>query len=187
MRPERWSPRNECSLEGVLLLSLAAIPFTPYGTRLAAYPFTVASSLPLNVGNILEWQPMPFNVLGGKLFLAIVLGFFLVQMMKPLSLRLHEVVLLFGGITMACLHVRFLVLFVPFCAPIFAVVLARWLPPYDRKKDHPILNAILMTGAVVAMVWYFPTRAGIEKIAGEYLSSARGRIFASASRCGPDV
>jgi hypothetical protein len=163
----RWSPAERIKLEGVLLLSLAAIPFTPYGTRLAAYPFAVASSLPLNVGNILEWQPMPFNVLGGKLFLAIVLGFFLVQMMKPLSLRLHEVVLLFGGITMACLHVRFLVLFVPFAAPVFAVLLARWLPPYDRKKDHPILNAILMTGAVIAMVWYFPTRAGIEKIAAE--------------------
>ena len=143
----RWSPAERIRLETVLLLSLAAIPFTPYGTRLAAYPFTVASSLPLNVGNILEWQPMPFNVLGGKLFLAIVLGFFLVQMMAPLSLRLYEVVLLFAGVTMACLHVRFLVLFVPFAAPVFAVLLARWLPPYDRKKDHPILNAILITGS----------------------------------------
>jgi hypothetical protein len=161
----RWSPAERIRLATVLLLSLVAIPFTPYGTRLAAYPFTVASSLPLNVGNILEWQPMPFNVLGGKLFLAIVLGFFLVQMMAPLSLRLYEVILLFGGITMACLHVRFLVLFVPFASPVFAVLLARWLPPYDRKKDHPILNAILMTGAVIAMAWYFPTRASIERIA----------------------
>ena len=161
----RWSPAERIRLETVLLLSLAAIPFTPYGTRLAAYPFTVASSLPLNVGNILEWQPMPFNVLGGKLFLAVVLGFFLVQMMAPLRLRLYEVVLLFAGVTMACLHVRFLLLFVPFAAPVFAVLLARWLPPYDRKKDHPILNAILITGAVIAMAWYFPTRAGIEKIA----------------------
>jgi hypothetical protein len=161
----RWSPAERIRLETVLLLSLAAIPFTPYGTRLAAYPFTVASSLPLNVGNILEWQPMPFNVLGGKLFLAVVLSFFLVQMMAPLRLRLYEVVLLFAGVTMACLHVRFLLLFVPFAAPVFAVLLARWLPPYDRKKDHPILNAILITGAVIAMAWYFPTRAGIEKIA----------------------
>jgi hypothetical protein len=161
----RWSPAERIRLECVLLLSLAAIPFTPYGTQLAAYPFTVASSLPLNIGNILEWQPMPFNVLGGKVFLAIVLGFFLVQMVAPLRLRLYEVVLLFGGITMACLHVRFLLLFVPFAAPVFAVVLARWFPPYNRKIDHPILNAMLMTGAVVAMTWYFPTREGIEKIA----------------------
>jgi hypothetical protein len=163
----RWTAAERIRLEVVLLLSLAAIPFTPYGTRLAAYPFTVASSLPLNVGNILEWQPMPFNVLGGKLFLAIVLGFFLVQMMAQLKLRLHEAVLMFGGIAMACLHVRFLLLFVPFAAPIFAVLLAKWFPPYDRKKDHPILNATLIAGAIIAMVWYFPTRGGIARIAGE--------------------
>jgi hypothetical protein len=160
----RWSLSERLQLEAVLLLSLASIPFTPYGTRLAAYPFTVASSLPLNLGNILEWQPMPFNVLGGKIFLGIVLGFFLVQMMAPLKLRLHEVMLLFGGITMACFHVRFLLLFVPFAGPVFAMVVERWLPPYDRKKDHPILNAVLMTGVVIAIVWYFPTRASIERV-----------------------
>ena len=67
---KRWSFTERLRLELVFMLCLAAIPFTPYGTRLAAYPFTVASALPLNVGNILEWQPMPFNVAGGKLFLA---------------------------------------------------------------------------------------------------------------------
>jgi hypothetical protein len=159
-----WSRAERIRLEAILLLSLATIPCTPYGTRLAAYPFTVASNLPLNVGNILEWQPMPFNIVGGKLFLAIVLGFFVAQLLSPLTLRLSEVILLFGGIVMACLHVRFLLLFVPFAAPIFAVVLARWLPPYDRKKDRPILNAVLMIAAAVAMVRYFPTRADLEKV-----------------------
>jgi hypothetical protein len=163
----RWSSVERIRLEAILLLSLAAIPLTPYGTRLAAYPFTVASSLPLNVGNILEWQPMPFNILGGKLFLALVLAFFVGQMLSPLRLRLWEATLFFGGIVMACLHVRFLLLFVPFAAPIFAVVLARWLPPYDRKKDHPVLNAILMAVAIVAMVRYFPTRAGLDKIVAQ--------------------
>jgi hypothetical protein len=161
---QRWSSAERIRLEVILLLSLAAIPLTPYGTRLAAYPFTVASSLPLNVGNILEWQPMPFNILGGKLFLALVLAFFVGQMLSPLRLRLWEAILFFGGIVMACLHVRFLLLFVPFAAPIFAVVLARWLPPYDRKKDHPVLNAVLMAVAIVAMVRYFPTRAGLDRI-----------------------
>jgi hypothetical protein len=164
---QRWSSADRIRLEVILLLSLAAIPLTPYGTRLAAYPFTVASSLPLNVGNILEWQPMPFNILGGKLFLALVLAFFVGQMLSPLRLRLWEAILFFGGIVMACLHVRFLLLFVPFAAPIFAVVLARWLPPYDRKKDHPVLNAVLMAVAIVAMVRYFPTRAVLDKIVAQ--------------------
>jgi hypothetical protein len=163
----RWSRAERIRLEAIVLLSLAAIPITPYGTRLAAYPFTVASNLPLNLGNILEWQPMPFNIVGGKLFLAMVLAFFVVQMLSPLTFLLSEVVLLFGGIVMACLHVRFLLIFVPFAAPIFAVVLARWLPAYDRKKDRPVLNAVLMAAVVVAMVRYFPTRAELEKVVSQ--------------------
>jgi hypothetical protein len=162
---ERWTRSQRMKLEIVFLLSVAVIPMTPYGIRLAAYPFTVASTLPLNVGNILEWQPMPFNIAGGKLFLAIVLGFFLAQMIAPFKLKLFEAVLLFGGIAMACLHVRFLLLFVPFSAPVLAVMLARWLPPYDRKKDHFLLNAILVAAVVIAIVRYFPTQAGLEKTA----------------------
>jgi hypothetical protein len=162
---KRWSTADRVRLELIFLLCLAAIPFTPYGTRLAAYPFTVASSLPLNVGNILEWQSMPFNIAGGKLFLAVVLAFFLAQMLFKMNWQLAETLLCFGGITMACLHVRFLLLFVPFFAPLFATLLALWLPPYQRKKDHPILNAILMAAVIGAMVRYFPTVAGIEKLA----------------------
>ncbi len=164
---KRWTEPQRIRLELIFLLCLAAIPFTPYGTRLAGYPFTVAATLPLNVGNILEWQPMPFNIVGGKLFLALVLAFFLAQMMCRMTWRAAEIVLFFGGVTMACLHVRFLLLFVPFFAPLFATLLARWTPPYEAKKDHRILNAILMTAVIVAMVRYFPTRAGIEKIVAE--------------------
>jgi hypothetical protein len=162
---KRWSFIERLRLELVFMLCLVAIPFTPYGTRLAAYPFTVASTLPLNVGNILEWQPMPFNIAGGKLFLVMILAFFLAQMLFRSSWHLAEVLLCFGGIMMACLHVRFLLLFVPLFAPLIATLLALWLPPYAAKKDHRILNAILMAAVIGAMVRYFPTQAGIEKIA----------------------
>jgi hypothetical protein len=164
---KRWTRSQRMKLETVFLLSLAVIPITPYGTRLAAYPFTVASTLPLNVGNIMEWQSMPFNIVGGKIFLVIVLGFFLAQMIAPFKLRLFEVVLLFGGIAMACVHVRFLLLFVPFSAPVLAVMMARWLPPYDRKKDHFLVNAILMAAVVFGIIRYFPTQTGLKKIASQ--------------------
>jgi hypothetical protein len=162
-----WTRSQRMKLETVFLLSLAVIPITPYGTRLAAYPFTVASTLPLNVGNILEWQSMPFNIAGGKFFLAIVLGFFLAQMITPFTLRLSEVVLLFGGIVMACLHMRFLLLFVPFSAPVLAVMVARWLPPYERKKDHFVLNAILMAAVVFGIARYFPSEASLKQTASQ--------------------
>ncbi len=164
LEARRWTPAERLRLEFVFLLCLAAVPLTPYRTRLAVYPFEVASSLPVSVANIQEWQPMPFNFLGGKLFLALVLAFVFLQIAFRFTWRLEELALFLFGTMMACLHVRFLLIFVPFFAPLFAVVLARWLPPYDRAKEHYALNAALMALVVAAMVWYFPSRTDLERI-----------------------
>ena len=159
----RWTDRQRLQLELALLGSLAAIPFTPYGTELAAYPFMVASSLPLNVANVLEWMPMPFHIGGGKMFLALLIITVVLQMMYHFTFRLQELLLAIGGMAMAVLHVRFVLLFVPFFAPIFAVMLARWIPAYSRNKDKFVLNAVIMTAAAAAMIWYFPSRSNLEK------------------------
>jgi hypothetical protein len=164
---ERWTAAQRVRLEMVLLLSIAVLPLTPYGARVAVYPFDMAFGQPVNVANILEWQSMPFGITGGKLFLALLVAFLVGQMLWRFSWGLAEIVLFCGGIVMACLHVRFLMLFVPFGAPIFAVMLARWLPAYDQKKDHPVLNALLMIGVTIAMARYFPTRGGLNKIVSE--------------------
>ena len=154
----RWKQTQRIRLEICLLLCLAVIPLTPYGTRLAAYPFTVASSLPVNLANVIEWQPMPFNLLGGKFFLMLLLAFFLLQMALRFTCRLDELSLFIGGTVMACLHVRFLLLFVPFFSIVLVGVLAQWIPPYDRRKDRYVANAILMVAVIICMVWFFPTR-----------------------------
>src|SRR5262249_38129016 len=153
--------------EAVLLASIAALTITPYGTQLAIYPFHVASSLPVGVANVAEWQSMPFDMLGGKIFLALVLGFFVAQMALRFPMRLEELVLFLGGVGMACMHIRFLLVFVPFFAPVLVVVLAEWIPPYDRTKDKFALNAALMAALVVAMVHYFPSQKEMEKVVAE--------------------
>ncbi len=160
----RWTSGDRLRLSFVFLLCLMAIPITPYGTQLAAYPFQVASSLPVNVANVLEWQPMPFNLLVGKWFLALLLAFFLIQAVFRFTWRVEEFALFLFGTMMACLHVRFLLLFLPFFAPLFATVLARWLPPYDRAKDRYALNAVLMAVVAACMVRYFPSRADLQRI-----------------------
>jgi hypothetical protein len=110
---------------------------------------------------------MPFELIGGKIFLGLVVIFFLVQMFYRFSWRLEEVLLVAGGTAMACVHVRFILLFVPFCAPVFATMLARWIPAYMREKDKYIANAVLMAAVVVAMIHYWPARAALEKKVGE--------------------
>jgi hypothetical protein len=56
-----------------------------------------------------------------------------------------------------------LLIFVPFFVPIFATMLARWLPPYQKAKEHYILNAVLMTGVIAAMIHYVPSRDFLQK------------------------
>jgi hypothetical protein len=153
---QKWTLPQRLRLELALLISLAVLPLTPYGAQLAAYPFDMAFGQPINVANVQEWLPMPFNMFGGKLFLAVVIGFFASQLLIRTTMELGDATLLFGGFAMACLHRRFLLLFVPFFAPVAAALIARWLPPYQRKKDHFYLNAAIMVTAVAAMVWYFP-------------------------------
>jgi hypothetical protein len=159
----KWTPQQRMRLELALLLSLAVLPLTPYGAQVAVYPFDMAFGQPVNVANVQEWQPMPFNIGGGKLFLVVVVGFFVAQMLMQVTLPVVDAALFFGGFAMACLHRRFLLLFVPFFAPVAAALVARWLPPYDRKKDHFYLNAAIMAAAAVAMAWYFPKTSDLEK------------------------
>jgi hypothetical protein len=169
LEARRWTNAERLRLEIVLLLSLVAIPITPYGARLAGYPFTVASTLPISVANILEWQVMPFNLGGGKLFLVLLLGFFLAQVVFRFSWHLAELLLFLFGTAMACLHLRFLLLFVPFFAPLAATMLARFLPAYNKHKDQYLLNLVLMAGVIIAVAHYFPSKADMgKKVAAQF-------------------
>jgi len=163
----RWNANERLRLEAVLLLCLSALCITPYGVQLAFYPFHVASSLPIGVANVREWQSMPFNIAGGQIFLALVLVFFLAQIVFRFYLRLEEVVLVVGGIVMACLHLRFLLVFVPVFTPCFSVIVARWVPGYDHKKDRYVLNAALMGLLFVGMVHWFPSPANLQRSVSE--------------------
>lgn len=158
-----WTPSERRQISFVFMLCLAVLPITPYGSQIAMYPFNVAFKLPLGVASVTEWASMPFNDPGGKLFLAIVLGLFIFQVLCRLSWRLEEFALLLFGVMTACLHVRFVMIFVPFCVPVLATIFAQWVPRYDRRKDRYALNAILIAAVAGAVFWYRPTRASIEE------------------------
>jgi len=164
-----WTRSQRIKLETALLLCVAVLPITPYGTQLAVYPFDMALSQPINVANISEWKPMPFDIVGGKMFLAFIVIFFVLQMFFRFTWRLEELVLALGGAVMACIHVRFVLLFVPFFAPVLATSLARFIPAYKRHKDLFLANAVIMVGVLVAMVHYFPSRADLDRrVAKDY-------------------
>ncbi len=168
----RWSLSERQTISSVFLFCVATLPFTPYGTRIAASPFEFAFSLPLNVTYIQEWKPMPFNLPGGKLFLILVLSVILVQILQGRTWRLETLTLFLFGTIMACLHVRFVLIFVPFFAPVLADPLARWIPPYNRGKDKFLLNAVLIACVVMGVVRYFPSGEELERLNAEHFPAA---------------
>jgi hypothetical protein len=159
----RWNATERRQLTVVFLLSVIATLITPYGAGLATYPFQMSSS-PVGLANISEWQPITFYLPGDKLFLGLLFGFLLAQVLIRPKWRLEELGLFLFGTMMAFLHARFLSLFVAFFAPLFVVVLARWLSKYDRSKEVYALNAAIILGIVGAMVWYFPTSGDYSRI-----------------------
>jgi hypothetical protein len=153
-----WTAKQRVQLELALFFSLAVLPLTPYGTELAAYPFDMMFKQPINLASMSEWQSMPFDQRFGQIFLGVVIVVVLLQMMFRFTWRLEEVALAVVGTVMACLHARMVMLFVPFLVPIFATMMARLLPAYDRTKEHYVLNGALIAGVIAAMVHYYPPR-----------------------------
>src|SRR5262249_46910368 len=117
---------------------------------------------PVNLASILEWRPMPFEQAIGKGFLAIVVLLVVLQVMFRFVWRLEELLLAVGGTVMAFVHVRMILLFVPFVVPVFATVVARWFPRYAKAKDKWVLNGVIMASVVAAMAHYIPSRSSVE-------------------------
>jgi hypothetical protein len=158
-----WSPSERIQLSAVFLGCLAALALTPYGTRLAAYPFEVASKLPLGVASVQEWRAMPFHEPVGKYFLVLLLGFIIAQVAFDFTWRIEELALFLFGTMMACLHLRFVLIFVPFCVPVLAVMFARWMTPYDKSKDRYVLNSALIALVIFGVLRFFPTKGYLEQ------------------------
>jgi len=163
----RWSPSDRLLLSGIFVLSSCATLITPYGSALAKFPFEVASSLPVSIGNIIEWRPMPFNAAPGKIFLALLLGFIALQVIFRFPWRLEEFTLYLMAVIVACLHIRFLLIFVPVFTPILATILARWVPRYERTQDRYFLNAALMAVILGIIAWSLPSQADLQRSAGK--------------------
>jgi hypothetical protein len=157
-----WTAAQRLRLGSAFLLSLSVVTITPYGMRLAGYPIDMAFFQRFAVAHVQEWEPMPFNQPFGKYFLALLAAFLLAQIVLRPTWQLAELTLFFAGLFAACFHARFLLIFVPFSAPLFATILSRWMPPYEPGKDKYALNALLMAAIVVGIIRFFPSRGQLE-------------------------
>ena len=164
----RWTQRQSVQLLLSILLSALMLPLTPYGTRVAAYPLSMAFGQPVNVNNIQEWQRLGTDTILGKSFMIVGILFLLACLVERPKFRLSEVTLALFGVFAACTHLRFTLLFVIFFAPLWAQIFSRWMPA-EAKADHPWINAGLIASIVFVLVALLPTNKAIsDSVQNEY-------------------
>jgi hypothetical protein len=181
----RWSSRDRLQLASVLVFCAGATLITPYGAGLVKFPFEFASSLPVSVTNIKEWLPMPFGDPLGKLFLVGLLGVVVLQITNHLTWRLEDIALFMFSAAVACLHRRFILIFVPILTLLLATTLARWVPRYERAKDQFLINTALMAAILAIVIWYFPSQADLWQTTGKTYPVAAVEYLNSHSVPGP--
>src|SRR5690348_3510572 len=160
---QRWTPSERRQLELVALLSLTASIITPYGTQLAAYPLEMAGSQPMIIQIVQEWQPLALSESYGKLFLVLLLAFWVFVTARRFRIRLEDAALLLIATAETLMHARFMVLFVPVFAPLLAELIAPWFPPYDETKDHPFLNFALVGLTIAGIAIFFPSNSRLKQ------------------------
>jgi hypothetical protein len=165
----RWRPEQRLHLELVSLLSVAVLPLTPYGTRLAAVPFNVATSLPLNFTHIVEWQPINTGFWQAKLLVILLFGFIVAQVAFRLRYRLEEFSFFLVVLYATFVHFRFAIMFAIVFAPLAASIFLRWAPTYDPRNDKYVVNAVLASAAVLSFTLFLPSEAALRtKVSSDY-------------------
>ncbi|MFZ0880738.1 MAG: hypothetical protein WCA98_14980 [Candidatus Acidiferrales bacterium] len=152
-----WSPRQRLHIAYIFLLSLLAALVTPYGSRIAAYPLQPILMQPVGVASILEWMPMPFNLMMGKMLLGGLLLFIVALAAARPVFRVEDFGLFLIAMAGAILHRRLMLFLLVIFIPIIATLIRGWFSRYRPEIDHYILNAALIFLIALAIVKFSPT------------------------------
>lgn len=172
----RWKPTQLKRLLIVAALSIVALFINPYGYKLVFYPFDLAFRQTLNVSSIQEWASVDFHTVRGKVLIAATFLVFILILVRKQRWRLEWLVLLLFALYSSLTYVRFLFLAGIILTPVLALRLDM-LPPYERAKDKPLINALFILLFIVFAVRTFPTEQSLAAdIARTYPARAIGYL-----------
>jgi hypothetical protein len=185
LKMEPWRPRQRIHMEIVFLLGTLTLPLTPFGGQAFIFPIEKALHFPAQAAHVMEWFPLNFSQWEPKVMLVLLLGFLLAQVAFRLTYRVEELFLVLFTAFMTCLHTRFVILFALVFAPVAAALLARWAPPYEREKDKPFINAVLIVAILLGIVSAIPSRKDLAKLASKQFPVAAVSYLRDHSVAGP--
>lgn len=160
-----WGSDNapeSTALVGTLALSAVALCLNPLGPRLLLYPFNMLFQQPTNIRAVQEWLPPdPASERGAAMILC-AFAVLAIPVLRRAPLRMRDAMLAGVAFWMAVLHFRMLFLFGIVVAPILAGLVAPLLPE-GQKRNHPVVNALLLLSLAVSAVLVFPGRTALEQ------------------------
>jgi hypothetical protein len=144
-----------------VLLCGVALGVNPIGIRLLLYPLNAVFQQSMK-NPIEEFFPPDLSSPRGVGMIVSIVGIFLTSALRRSKLQLRELLILAVALVLAMQHVRMLFVFGILVSPVCSRVLAP-LVGRDRKREHPIANALLIAAFLVTIVCEFPGRAAIQQ------------------------
>lgn len=161
---QSWDAGRRRVLLLATVLSGAAVFVNPLGAKQVLYPLDTLLRQPINLNNVQEWNRLALSdPRGAGLLVVLVLVAVCLIAQKSARLFLHELLLLAMGAWLAFSHQRMAIVFGILAAPVVSRLLSSFWSGYEREQDRPVLNAIVMSLAAVAVFLAFPSRAALAK------------------------
>jgi hypothetical protein len=156
-------PEGRPALCAAAAASAAALFVNPIGAKLVAYPADVLLHQADNLNMAKEWLPLDVHDPRGIGLFAAAGVFALLFLLRRVSVRLEELLLLALGFAAALRHVRMLFAFGILIAPILCRLLADARNRRRPLRENHAVNAMLILTSIAVMALAFPTVPQIEQ------------------------
>ena len=149
-------------LTWALALSVVALCLNPIGVRLLLYPFNAAFQQSTGLSAVEEWRAPDLRSGRAVCWLVASVGILLVPLIRRMEVRLRDLLLVAMAFALAAQHVRMLFVFGIVASPVICRLLAPFMGR-DRKRDHPVANALLLAVFAAAIIGMFPGAAELRR------------------------
>jgi hypothetical protein len=154
-------------LLAVLAASVAALLVNPYGWRLLWNPIDMILNQKVSVATISEWKPLELSSMEGIGAVAAIALMIVANCIRGHKWKMYEMAFVFLAWYSAFSHHRFTYLAAILTTPLLARDFARSFCEEPDEKTIPAMNAVMVAGAVIVMIFMFPSEASLQQMLGK--------------------
>ena len=153
-------------LLAVLAASVVMLFINPYGWHLMWQPVDMMLFQKISVATIAEWQPLNLSSTEGRFVVVAIALMVIANCIRGRKWRLYELAFVFLAWYAAVSHLRFTYFAAVLTTPMLARDLARSFNMEEDTKTIPAANVGMAVGALVVILFMFPSEASLKKMVG---------------------